>query len=243
MEIDLAGYSGCTFSLCDKKEILTKFSAYKDVSNDLELCTKKQDSLARSRSLYPLKVLRSIGTKRIGDHFSVSMRYIPEKDLNSFDVIPCFARHDILKYLSHEKIIRNDLNSVIKQRLFSIRDTPLKDIVINSLNSVPNSYPFASCHGDFGLKNLIYYNGSVYTFDVRNSFIQSRLHDVATLWLSIVDSENKSKSALLKDAMSIYSGFKEQIKLIRRVRILEFYNPAHNNDKVNKAHEKWFCAE
>lgn len=243
MENDLSGHSGCQISVCDNKEILTKESYYQHVSNDLELCTQKQDSLSKSRALYPLKVIRPLTTQRIGDHFKVTMRYIPAKDLRSVEKIPQLAKSEILKYLGANKVIRNDLHQLVRQRLSTVINTPLRQQVLDSLSGVPSSYPFANCHGDFGFKNLIYHSGSVYTFDVRNSFVQSRLHDVATLWLSVIDSGLRDQIKLMKQSLDLYPEFKSQIRLIRQVRILEFYNPDHNDKEVSDMHEAWFNAE
>lgn len=240
MEINLSGHSGCVFTLSGN--ILTKHANYKDVANDLEACTIKQRSLSRANYLHPLKVLNVLSARRLGETYKIEMLYIPEKDLHETDGLSETAKSDLNRYFSNLSINRNDFHFVIRQRLFTIRETPLKEILSKELTKVKNEYPFSSCHGDFGFKNMIECQNTIYTFDVRNTFIQSRLHDIATLWINMYDCEDKEKKAFFKELWGKFSPWHDQINIIRKLRVLELYNPEHNDENVNKMHETWFNA-
>ena len=245
MEVDLKnykGYSGCKFKV-DSNGVLVKYASNdKKRINDLKHSYSKTLTAHIYNRMRPFKVVEPLFSTEDVQSFRFGMRHID----NAYNVNSPQGRDLFFSkartYFKIERSVQIGFVKECKIELSKIKDSKLKSIVENLLHSCSDEYPVSFSHGDFGVNNFLVKGNEVYTFDLSPAFINSILLDIATLQLSVIDCDlGHVGHEVLSFALKRYAKFKCQIDIVRKIRVLQFYNE-ENTESTKIIHERMFNA-
>lgn len=239
MELNLKGHSGCQFRLNDEGNLVKYASGCNKRIEDLKISYAKTIIAQKQDLLSPFKIAKAISFYESCERFSFEMELIsPAEYLDSKKARDLFYNR-CFRYMSIERPIYTGFKAQCFMALELVKDGVMKESVINLLDECSDEYPESFCHGDFGLKNFLVKGGEVYTFDLSRSFINSVLHDIAMFKLSFIGIVNTFNASLLDMMLDKYSRYQKQIEIIKKIRVLEFYNET-NTESTKILHRKMF---
>lgn len=187
----LNGHSGCEILLCqdDKKNYVKKIAPIEYSLRLNKQCDKQKNFF--SNVIKTPTIYKSVYENKI---FYCEMQYIPGLEFYNFvqnnnikEVIFFFEKILDFIYLNNE--LEADYTKHIEKKIDDIQKNIEKKYFYfldfcrdSNWNLVNSSY----CHGDLTFENILIYNNDIYFIDFLDSFINSRLIDIAKLLQDII---------------------------------------------------------
>ena len=192
----LSGHSGCEILLCaddsnSQEKYVRKISP--DVSYNERLLNQSQKQEKFTSKLSIIESPKILRRGHVNDLFYFDMNYINGKSLSDHirssdisTVVPLIKA--LQDYLSCDKIQQTeDLSKFIQEKIKNIRTktTGYEKFYEHVLQNNWQHIPTSECHGDLTFENLIVSNGKLHFIDFLDSFIDTKLIDVAKLLFDV----------------------------------------------------------
>ena len=230
---EFIGLSGCQFRIKNTPTLIKYATGDTIRMRELKEQAHVMSEKYATNCFYPIKIVKPINL-------------LATKDLVEFEMEFVDNTHN--EDLIHEKI-EEYFDAVSKSGDGHYRnfkywiDPVLQDLPDSSLKAkfmenleIPDEILLGECHGEMGFRNFVSSENYVYTFDLRKPFINSPLHDIATLKLS-ANTEKEIK--LVEKIIEKFSTYRKQIDIIKKIRVLEFYKDT-NREETKLFHEELF---
>lgn len=246
-DLEFSGLSGCRFKLNEKGNVV------KYARNDRKRIDDLKTSYAKSKigylndSMCPIRVLNPISFKEEDSYFEVEMPLIKDVSQCSDTLI-----RSCCSYFMKERPIFSgfklsslkELNRIMSKNegdLFCREINIMGREIADLINECSDNYPQSFFHGDFGMSNIIESKGVVYAIDLSPGYINSILVDVATLEMNTLEKDDW-EVALSKSVSKFFKSYRQQIDIIRKLRILSFWKVS-NTESTKITHRKMFYDE
>ena len=192
----LSGHSGCEILLCandnnSQEKYVRKISP--DVSYNERLLTQSQKQEKFTSKLSIIKSPKILRRGHVNNLFYFDMSYVNGKSLNDhirnsdISTVTPFIKA-LQDYLSNDKVQNTeDLSSLIQEK---VKNTRAKTVGYEKfydyiLGNNWQHIPVSECHGDLTFENLIVSNGKLHFIDFLDSFINTKLIDMAKLLFDV----------------------------------------------------------
>ena len=135
-------------------------------------------------------------------------------------------------FRNRSKNMRCGFKTSIKKELLRFKNSKYKTKILDKLDTCPDCYPSGYYHGDMGFANMIIEDGRIYMIDFSDSFIDSPLVDIASMFLSL----SSALATTLHSATVVQIVYKlkydlRQIDVIAKTKILSYFRDDDNEER------------